>query len=41
MEGFFDEADVVAETMASTTTQGVFAETSILSTEPGLVEKGA
>ena len=41
MEGFFDEADVVAETMASTATQGVFAETSIPFTEPGLVEKGA
>ena len=41
MKGFFDGADVVAETMASVAAQGVSVETSIPSTEPGLVEKGA
>ena len=44
MEGFFDGANVVVETMASaatTTAQGVPFETLIPSTEPGPIEEGA
>ena len=44
MEGFFNGANVVVETMASaatTTAQGVPFETLIPSTEPGPIEEGA